>query len=164
MLMHARHSSEVDFDLRRFSGQIALLIGANGRQQLVVRSSYRMLEVNLRGASALDPDLRVVFETCGLNGSIDASRAFKDLGCLTLGRSPGREPSWTARSLSTRNALIAVDGDGARASYREIARVMYEAAYSDVAWRKNASLKDGVRHALHRGRAMIAGSYRRLLK
>jgi hypothetical protein len=163
VLVRASDASHIDFNLRRFSGRIALLIGADGRQQLVVRSSHRILEMSLSGACALDPELRITFETHGLNGSAHASRVFKELALFVSGRSPGPEPAWTARSLSTRNALIALDGDAAGASYREIARVMFGAAYSDGTWRKKPSLKDGVRHALQRGRAMMAGGYRRLL-
>jgi hypothetical protein len=120
--------------------------------------------MSLTGACALDSDLRITFLTQGLDGSAHAARAFQELAGFLSGRVSGREPAWTTGSLSFRNSLIALDGDAAGASYREMAKVMLGAAYSDEAWRKNQSLKDTVRHALHRGHAMVAGGYRRLFR
>ena len=164
MLAHTRDASRADFDLRRFSGRVALLIDADERQQVVVRLSPAILLLTLTGACALDSDLRITFLTHGLDGSPRASQAFKELAASISPRSSRRLPPWTARSLGMRNTLIALDGDAAGATYREVARVIFGAEYTDAVWRKNQSLKDGVRHALQRGRAMMAGGYRRLLK
>lgn len=164
MLAHTRHASEADFDLRRFSGRVALLIGADGHQQVVVRSSPQVLLLTLSGACALDSHLRITFLTQGLDGSARTAQAFRELAACISSRVCRHLPTWTARSLSKRNTLIALDGDAAGATYREIARVMLGAEYVDAVWRKNQSLKDGVRHALQRGCAMMAGGYRRLLE
>jgi hypothetical protein len=157
-------ASEADFDLRRFSGRVALLIDADGRQQVVVRSLPQVLLLTLTGACALDCALRITFLNHGLDGSARASQAFKELAACISSRAPRRPPTWTPRSLSKRNTLIAIDGDAAGATYREIARVIFSARYTDAAWRKNQSLKDGVRHALQRGHTMMDGGYRRLLR
>ncbi len=44
----------------------ALLIDADGGQQVIARSSHRVLEMRLTGACALDSDLRITFLTQGL--------------------------------------------------------------------------------------------------
>ena len=136
VLTHATGASDVDFDLSRFSGRVALLIDTDGRQQVVARLWHRVLKMSLTGACALDSDLRITFLTQGLDGSAHAGRVFSELARFLSGRSPGREPVWTTGSLSSRNSLIALDGDGAGASYREIAKVMLGAAYTDAAWRR----------------------------
>jgi len=164
VLAHSRDASRADFDLRRFSGRVALLIDADGRQQVVIRSSPQVLLLTLTGACALDSALRITFLTHGLDGSARALQAFKELAASISRRSSRRLLAWTPRSLSVRSTLIAIDGDDAGATYRDIARVIFGAEYTDAAWRKNQSLKDGVRHALQRGRAMMAGGYRRLLE
>ena len=163
VLTPSRDASQADFDLRRFSGHVALLIDADGRQQVVVRSSSQVLLLTLTGACALDADLRITFLNHGLDGSARASQAFKALAACISSLASRRLPAWTPRSISMRSALIAIDGDAAGATYREIARVIFGAAHTDAVWRKNPSLKDSVRHALQRGRAMMAGGYRRLI-
>ena len=112
-----------------------LLAGIPG----ALRLSPGVLLLTLTGACALDSDLRITFLTHGLDGSARASQAFKELAASVSPRSSRRLPPWTARSLSMRSTLIAIDGDAAGATYREIARIIFGAEYTDAVWRKNQS-------------------------
>jgi hypothetical protein len=155
-----------DFDLLRFGGRVSVLIGADGRQQIVLKASPRILVLSVRGASVFDRPLCARFVTEGLGAGISAraSKAFGDLAAFLSQRPAPPEPGWTTRKTSMRDGLIALDGIAAGASYRDIARVRYGASEADVVWHgRRWTPKDRVRKGLARSRALMMGGYRRLL-
>jgi len=155
-----------DFDLMCFCGRVSVLIGADGHQQIVLKASPRMLVLSVSGASMFDRPLRARFVTEGLDRGVSgrASKAFSDLAAFLSQRPQPPEPGWTERKKSMRDALIALDGKAAGASYRDIARVNVGAKEADVVWHgKRWTPKDRVRKGLARSRGLMLGGYRRLL-
>ena len=77
------------------------------------------------------------------------------------------KPRWIKRSRRQncfRDALIALDGRAANASYRDIATAVAGAEPSRAAWTKtNRSLKDHMHRALKAGAGLCDGGYRALI-
>ena len=69
---------------------------------------------------------------------------------------------WSAQALRLRNALIALDGYAAGASYRDVAAVIFGEDRVAREW-PDPSLKDRIRRSLRRGQAYANGGYRRLI-
>jgi hypothetical protein len=64
-----------------------------------------------------------------------------------------------------REALVALDGLCAGASYREMAAVLYGAEEARAAWSSlSRAMKDRMCRALRKGERLRDGSYRKLLQ
>lgn len=154
-----------DLCLARLSGVRHLMIDAKGTQHLKLMSDRRTLSVILDGAAVAVAPARVVFHVDGLRNLERARDGFATLIEIlrhNIERSEDRQ--WTATSLALRDALIALDGHRARATYRDIATIVFGAERTEEAWRSTStSLKDRVRRALKRGLELAAGGYRELL-
>jgi hypothetical protein len=158
---------QANFALSRFAADISILHDAfGGWHQIVFKSRRRSLVLAVTGTTDLDAPVRITFLTHGLDGAAGAPAAFAAFNAYL---SPERNAKYPGRSATTlvrrRNALIALDGDAAGASYREISQVMFGIRDTAESWSslKNPR-KDQVRRALQRGQALIAGGYRKLLK
>jgi hypothetical protein len=138
-----------------------ILVDARGRQHVVLRAHGASLQFVVDGAdvtagpvrfSLVMRSLTAIHEPCA---QLEALRRI-----LSLASTPG-PTDWTAAALNLRNALIAIDGRAAGASYREIAVVLYGPEYVASNW---LELKERVRRHLRRGRTLSRGGYRNFLK
>lgn len=141
------------------------MIDARGTQHLKFISDRTTLSVILDGAAVTVAPARVVFHVEGLEQLERARDGFATLNDIisdTIKRSD--ECRWTAASLAMRDALVALDGHRAGATYRDIATVVFGAERTGEAWRSSSTaLKDRIRRALKRGLELVAGGYRQLL-
>ncbi|MFM9850370.1 MAG: DNA -binding domain-containing protein [Hyphomicrobiaceae bacterium] len=71
-------------------------------------------------------------------------------------------PRWTPTTRKLRDALLALDGREAGASYYEVALVLHGREYVERNWR--TGLKRSMRHHLRRGLELSRGGYRNLLR
>ncbi len=108
---------------------------------------------------------RVVFHIDGIERLERAREGFAALSeILQQGMEHSGDGQWTATNLALRDALIALDGRRAHATYRDIATVIFGAERTGEAWRSaSTALKDRIRRALKRGLELVAGGYRELL-
>lgn len=141
------------------------MIDAKGMQHLKLASDRLTLSVTLDGAAVAVAPARVLFHIDGLEHierARDGLATFSEILRHNIARSD--DGHWTATSLAMRDALIALDGHRARASYRDIATVIFGAERTAEAWRgASTALKDRIRRALKRGLELVAGGYRELL-
>lgn len=154
-----------DLCLARLPAIRQLLIDAKGTQHLKFTSDRHTVSVMLDGAAVAVAPARVVFHVDGLQRLERARDGFATLSeILTLNRERPEDWPWTATSLAVRDALIALDGHRAGATYRAIATVIFGAERTEEAWRSTSTaLKDRIRRALKRGLSLVAGGYRELL-
>jgi hypothetical protein len=157
--------AQSNFALRRIAADISILFDASGRQQIVLKSRRQSLILAVTGTANLDAPACITFLTHGCGGAARAPRLFAAFNACLSPPPKMASSKCTTTELRRRNALIALDGDAAGASYRETSTVMFGAKETDKSWRSlNNPRKDQVRRALQRGEALIAGGYRKLLK
>jgi hypothetical protein len=154
-----------DLCLARLPAIRQLLIDAKGTQHLKFTSDRHTVSVTLDGAAVAVAPARVVFHVDGLQRLERAHDGFATLSeILSHNRERPEDSQWTATSLAVRDALIALDGHRAGATYRAIATVIFGAERTEEAWRSTSTaLKDRIRRALKRGLSLVAGGYRELL-
>lgn len=104
--------------------------------------------------------------TFHIHGVPDARRLASDFADLTtLLNAPLRTILRTRERLLMRDALIALDGKRAGATYQETATVIYGVARTKSAWSSpSRAIKDRMRYALFRGEQFRDGLYRTLLQ
>jgi hypothetical protein len=152
--------------LRVLACRKSILVLADGEQHLLLRDRRRVIQVCCLGDDvAIDPLWigLVVDEFPDVERKVKAVRRFAD---LYRRRKPGHAMTgWTPPSLRLRNALIALDGRLADASYREIAEIIHGPAFVAERWgRGQRNLKDQMIRAARRGQWLMDGGYRDLLK
>jgi hypothetical protein len=140
-----------------------ILVDARGRQHVVLRANGTAVQLMVEGADVAVGPVTITFLVRGLGAIREASDRLATLRRIlsTTFRMP-ELPRWTATTRKLRNALVALDGRAAGASYREIAIVLYGIDYVELNWR--TGLKDRMRHHLSRGQALAGGGYRDLLR
>jgi hypothetical protein len=146
------------------AGAVHLLIDDRKRNHLLLVCGNLALQLLIEGADLLSGPVYLNFIVPGIAG-IDS--AIEKLAAL---RQILTRPSellctpqhWSAQTLRLRNALIALDGHAARASYRDVAAVIFGKDRVARDW-PDPSIKDHVRRSLRRGRAYSSGGYRALI-
>ena len=141
-----------------------ILVDALGRQHVVLRANSSVLQLLVQGADIAVAPVAITFLVRGLGVIADAAA---QLATLRRILSPARQrvgtgPRWTATTLKLRDALVAVDGRAAGASYREIAVVLHGDAYVERNWK--TGLKARMRRHFARGLELSGGRYRELLR
>jgi hypothetical protein len=144
----------------------AILIDARGDEHLLLKDRQYVLQILCRGDSIAfepyaiglvahdpfhpEPHIRLLRRFAALNrphNEDDASTA------------------WTPSSLRLRNSLVALDGWINGASYREIAVVIHGPDFVREHWGGGQrSLKDRMVRLVRRGRYLMDGGYRELLR
>ncbi len=133
------------------------------KQYLRASRGQATLILMITGASILS-NVRLSFQVPGcaqIGSGIEALRLFQEF-LMAAPSGTATERPWTTRWLALRDALIALDGAQAGATYREIARILVGEERAAADWRANTALKDRVRRALARGQEMRDGGYRAL--
>lgn len=143
-----------------------LHLDALGRQHLILKGTTSQVVLHISGplVSAGPVHIRILIDgLTALDRSIDTLSALSQLvhgsrPSLVIDR-PGR-----VESVKLRDALIAVDGEQARATRREIATVIYGADRIAEEWNDPAGrLKAIIKRDVLRGRRLVAGGYRQLV-
>jgi hypothetical protein len=140
-----------------------ILIDSRGRQHVVLRANGVALQLVIEGADVAAGPVAVSFLVRGLGALRQAS---DHLATLRRILSPASErsapPRWTPTTRKLRDALLALDGRAAGASYYEVAIVRYGIEYVERNWR--TGLKRSMRHHLRRGIELSRDGYRDLLR
>jgi hypothetical protein len=142
-----------------------VLCDAAGRQHAVLRSGARSVQFVITGDNAI---IAPVALSVVLRGSHDIGPIVKELADLKvlLSAKPskaGEPPRWTAETMRLRDALIALDGDRAGATLREIAIVIYGRERIERDW-PGKGLERRLRRDLQRGQALCNAGYRNLIR
>jgi hypothetical protein len=140
-----------------------VLIDARGRQHVVLRAHRAALQLVVEGADVTAGPVTTTFLVRGLAALRPASQ---HLAMLRRVLSPPSRsslpPRWTPTTRKLRDALVALDGRAAGASYHDVAIVLYGIEHVARNWR--TGLKRSMRHHLRRGLALSRGGYRDLLR
>lgn len=143
---------------------VHLLIDDRKRNHLLLACGPLALQLLIEGGDLLSEPVCLNFIIRGIasiSTSIDQLAVLRKL--LRRGRGRRPEPNgWSARTLKLRNALVALDGHAAGASYRDVASVIFGKDRVASDW-PDPALKDRVRRSLSRGEAYANGGYRRLI-
>lgn len=142
-----------------------VLLAPDGIQHVELSDGGWALQLCASGASVFDPVnlmTDAVIDPRRLRARLDA------LACLNELLAKGKFPSWSRsddpRGRRLRVVLQALDGWLAGASYREIAIALFGESRVEADWRDPRDhLRDRVRRAIRRGRALTDGGYRMLL-
>lgn len=138
-----------------------ILVDAHGRQHVVLRAQETSLQFLVEGADVTAGPVRFALVMRGLTATHEACGHLSALRRI-LSRASADRKDWTAPLLRLRNALVALDGHAAGASYREIGVVLYGPDYVALDWR--LAPKERVRRHVRRGLALSQGGYRNFLK
>lgn len=140
-----------------------ILVDARGRQHVVLRADGVALQLMIEGADVAIGSVDITFLVRGLGALRQASDHLATLRRILS--PPARRPApprWTPTTRKLRDALLALDGRAAGASYYEVAIVLHGIEYVERNWR--TGLKRSMRHHLARGLALSRGGYRDLLR
>jgi hypothetical protein len=138
-----------------------ILVDARGRQHVVLRAHGASLQFVVEGADVTAGPVRFALAMRGLTAIHEACANLEALRRMLSPASAPGAADWTAAAMNLRNALIALDGRAAGASYREIALVLYGSEYVASNW---LGLKERVRRHVWRGLTLSRGGYRKFLK
>ena len=140
-----------------------IVVSADGGETLLINTSDKALSLRLHGTTTLRGPVCLTFQIAGMTALPGAGRALQCLPDLLKGHP--RKPNRSRRRLLLREALIALDGRAAGATYQDVAVVIAGAETARAAW-KNADplLKDRMRRALKAGMALRNGRYRLLIE
>jgi hypothetical protein len=140
-----------------------ILVDASGRQHVILRANGAALQLLVAGADVAAGPVAIAFLVHGLAALRQASNQLKTLHRML---SPTQRRSaltrWTPTRRKLRDALIALDGREAGASYYEVALYLHGRAYVERNWQ--TGLKRSMRHHLRRGLELSRGGYRTLLR
>jgi len=151
--------------LRVLTCDKSILVLADGEQHLLLRDGGRVVQVRCIGDDLTRDPLAIGLladEFPNVERKIRVLRRFAEL--YRAVRSGGIAVGWTPPAMRLRNALMALDGSLAGATYREIAEVIYGRAFVAERWgRGQRNLKDQLIRAVRRGRHLMNGGYAELL-
>ena len=159
--------SPMDFSLARLPPMTHLLIDADGVQHFVLKSPDDHATVHVTGSLAPAGPVRIKFESVGVDALSIHRDTFSVLTHL-LHPDPALLTSpedWPVERLELRDSLIALDGKAAGATHWEIATVILGSARVDSEWPDlEAPIRYKIKRDLARGRRLMNGGYRDLLK
>jgi hypothetical protein len=153
------------FRLGDLPGHITLLRHRLGSQHVLIETERCTIQLAVSGASVLKPVRLLVDllpERTRVRSHLDAMERLNRL--WSVGRLSSRLPCDDTSNVRLRLVLQALDGWCAGASQREIAAALFGAARVRRAWGDpRGHLRDVVRRAIRRGRALMERDYRALL-
>ena len=134
-----------------------IVVPPGGGETLLINTTDKALTLRLRGTTALRGPVCLTFQIAGMTALPGAGRALQNLPDLLTGRP--RKPNRSRRRLLLREALIALDGRAAGATYQDVAVVTAGAETARAAWKTaDPLLKDRMRRALKSGARMKQGA------
>lgn len=153
---------KADIDLGRLESVQHVIVGFDRAEHILFRKSDLAVTFRLMGARA---NIAPVCLTYRSKGNDDARKnGLVQTKLPLLFAQPTRWIIRTRDQLMLRDAVVALDGRQAGASYREIAIAMVGAARAKEAWSSaSRALKERVRRARTKGEEMRDGGYRTLI-
>ena len=140
-----------------------IILDPAGFELVLIRTTDHAVTLRLHGAHAADGPVRLTFLVPGLSSARGLGALLAILPDMLL--AAPRRLKRSRRQILMRDALIALDGRGEGASYRDIASVIYGKDRAHTAWNSNSrSLKDRLHRAFNFGKAFRDGGYRALIK
>lgn len=153
------------FDPDAYDLQKTLLVLPDGSQELILRDGHRLLQLHIVGGTLKAGDALFV-DLAAAEDSVSQLRAiacFRELGTKGILMNKYFPPHPHAARLA--RCLQALDGFRAGAEHRAIAVAMYgEARVCDTWSDPNENLRDQVRRAIIRGRALMERGFLDLLR
>ena len=145
---------------------MAILTGSPDGQQILFRDEGKRLQVSICGPSFPNDGqlvLEAIVPPCELQTRIRLWSCFNDL--IVSGRLTRRYFRPEPRGARLRRVLQVLDGFLAAAPHRDIAAALHGSSRVNGDWASPGEhLRDAVRRAVHRGRELMNGGYRRLLR
>jgi hypothetical protein len=147
--------------LRDLSRPLTVLHTPDDVQHVLLHGSGHNIQLAISGASILEPvHLLAKFEfgSEDMCRQVEVLHQFNNLiaGVLSAGNQ---------EATRLRNVLQALDGSLAGASHRDIAIALFGAARVEADWNDpRQNMRDRVRRAVHRGRALMTGGYKKFLR
>lgn len=156
-----------DLDLVSPSPVVHICVDPAGNQYIVLSGPGLQVQLVITGVLVTSMPVTLAFETIGVSNLPHAQSAFGVLTQLlvkqALSERDDRPGPVERREL--RDALIALDGKAFGASHREIAQVIYGTERVETEWGDTDSpLRQKIKRDLARGRRLMNGSYRDLLR
>jgi hypothetical protein len=141
-----------------------IMLDAIGRLHVLLRASEGRLQLTIDDCATLIAPYSFCISLSNLQEIAVNARHLSKLNSLLYAptSSASGAARWTAQTKRLRDALIALDGRRAGATFREIAVVIYGRERIDRDW-PGAGLKVRVRRDFRRGLALCSGGYRDLL-
>jgi hypothetical protein len=141
-----------------------ILIDARGRQHLLLRNNGAVLQLTVEGVEVAYGPVVLTFLVHGPAALGSASKQLATLRRILAPTSPSvpARTRWTAQTLKRRDAVIALDGRSAGATYRDVAIFLRGPERAERDW--GTGLKERMRRDLRRGEALARGRYRDLLR
>lgn len=159
---HPRGGARPDFCVSELSAAAHIILGPAGEQLVVIKDADSAITLRLHGSRAILGPVAVVFMLRGLPNPGYVARAFGSLDNLLS--CPSRDAHQGRDHLMMRDALVALDGRCAGASYRDVAAVLYGSERTYAEWSGLSRwMKERVRRALARGEHLRDGGYLKLL-
>ncbi len=152
-------------DLARLPCLIVLHRSDDGRQHVLLRKGDRDLQLCATGADISSP---VVLHVDAIWPACRVAHSLQALDCLNALHATGQMPPRLfppePRGARLRFVIQALDGSLAGASHRQIATALFGSARVRSDWSDPGDhLRDRVRRAIRRGRALMNGGYRDFL-
>lgn len=153
------------FRLSRIPCPTVVLQTPAGTQYVLIHEGERSLQLVVSGCDIFQP-MRLFADVLGTSGRLETR--FRAIRCLNTliatGQLTERYFPASPRERRLRTVLQALDGDLAGAGYRDIAVALVGRARVDADWGDpGGHLRDHVRRAVSRGRALMNRGYRQLL-
>lgn len=144
-----------------------VILGPHGQEHVILCGPDAGFTLTLEGPRSTIAPVAVQIEI-DVNDAAPAASNLQYLAHLATGGrgrpNDARQRKTALRRQLLRDAAAAIDGDANGASYREIAAVLYGAEAADAAWSsRSRAMKDHIRYALAKGKALRDGGYRKLL-
>ena len=159
-------SPDLEFDVRHLSLTAHLHLDALGRQHLILKGANSHVVLLISGPLVSIGSVHIRLVVDGLrhfDHDISSLLAFSHLLHGTSRSAVLDRPGPVERA-KLRDALIALDGEHAGATRREIATVIYGADRVTDEWNEpNGRLKAVIKRDVLRGRRLVAGGYRQLV-
>lgn len=154
-----------DFSLSQLSVSAHIHFDATGHQIIVLQCETYQITLIVEGALVTLGDIRLQFSATAIHSLERHSAALKAL-LHVLNQHKLSGPSLRpgpADAMHYRNAIIAIDGERAGATRREIASAIYGRDDVDNEWSHSDRLKAMVKRDVQRGRRLLAGGWRDLV-
>ena len=157
-----RSINEPDLHLHSHVAARHMIVGPNGKEQVVLRDAYHAVTLRVEGSRVRLGGVDVTFLIEGVPDPVNVATRFGILNDLIA--SPRLSAQRSRTRVFMRDALVALDARQLGATYRDTATVIYGAERARAAWSSTSTaMKERMRHLLARGQAFRDGAYRRLL-
>ncbi len=155
--------STADLDLSALACIRHIVVECGDADRLLIHATSAAIAIDLRGDRILDSPVNVTFHVDGIAKATVSGAVLMQLPRVLNG--PPRHVIRSVRRNLLRNALIALDGKRAGASYREMASVAFGRARATTAWNSSSrAMKDQMIRAHDKGTHLAHGGYQRLFR